>query len=86
MAIEAVASLYDTLANQEEHVDYRRAASCFLARLQGLADIYDYGHIADSDADGRLTELVDTTAQTFLTVMLRGTPGCVRARNRGINC
>lgn len=68
MAIEAVASLYDTWANQEEDVDYRRGASCFLARLQGLPDIF-HGHIADAEVDGRLTELVDTTAQTFLTVM-----------------
>ena len=68
MGLEAVSSMFDTWAQQNENVDYRRAASVILGRYQGKHDIFN-GHIADAVADGRTTELVNTAAQLFLTVM-----------------
>ncbi|MGJ6126312.1 hypothetical protein QN239_27425 [Mycolicibacterium sp. Y3] len=68
MGIEAASSLLDTWANQTENVDYRRAASIILCRFQFEHD-YFVGHINDATADGRLTELIVTTAQIYLTVM-----------------
>ena len=68
MGVEAAFSLFDTWANQVENVDYRRAGSVVIARIQGKHDLFN-GHIADAATDQRLAELINTTAQCFLTVM-----------------
>lgn len=60
--------MFDTWANQTENVDYRRAASCYIARFQGKPDMLD-GHVADAATDGRMAELIHTTARCFLGVM-----------------
>ena len=66
----AVGSMFDTWANQTENVDYRRAASCYIARFQAKPDMLD-GHVADAATDGRMAELIHTTARCFLRVDAR---------------
>jgi hypothetical protein len=68
MGVEAASSLFDTWANQTENVDWSRAASCFIARFQFKWDIYN-GHVANATADGRMSELINTTAGSILAVM-----------------
>jgi hypothetical protein len=68
MGIEAVSSLFDTWANQTENIDYRLAGSAYIARIQGRHDYFD-AYIVEATEAGRMAELVNTAAQTFLTVM-----------------
>jgi len=68
MGIADVRSMLDTWAKQTENVDWCRAASCFIARFQGLHDVFN-GHVANAVADGRMAELVNTTAGSLLAVM-----------------
>ncbi|MGV0718545.1 hypothetical protein ABQE93_24375 [Mycolicibacterium sp. XJ662] len=68
MGTEAWGSLLDVWANQEENIDWRRAASVIICRFQAKYDLFD-GHVADAAADGRNAELIITAAGCYVAAM-----------------
>lgn len=68
MGIEATLSMIEVWAHQDEHVDFRRAANAIICRIQTNYVMFD-GHVEDASSDGRISELIATTAQCYMTMM-----------------